>query len=87
MQFSVIYSVDTPADVDPLGYAPPQVGDLWDELLPVQPLPGCGFRLTPPRHAARCNRHRPRLLCASAGPRRLDFPTNGERSVKSVTYS
>ena len=31
MQFSVIYSVDTPADVDPLNYAPPQVGDLWDQ--------------------------------------------------------
>ena len=30
MQFSVIYSVDTPADVDPLDYAPPQVADLWD---------------------------------------------------------
>jgi hypothetical protein len=31
MQFSVIYSVDTPAEVDPLDYAPPKVGDLWDE--------------------------------------------------------
>lgn len=31
MQFSVIYSVDTPADVDPLDYAPPQVGKLWDQ--------------------------------------------------------
>ncbi len=31
MQFSVIYSVDTPADVDVLDYAPPQVEDLWDE--------------------------------------------------------
>ncbi len=31
MQFSVIYSVDTPAEVDVLDYAPPQVGDLWDE--------------------------------------------------------
>lgn len=31
MQFSVIYSVDTPADIDPLDYAPPQVEDLWDE--------------------------------------------------------
>jgi hypothetical protein len=31
MQFSVIYSVDTPADVDTLDYAPPQVTDLWDE--------------------------------------------------------
>jgi hypothetical protein len=30
MQFSVIYSVDTPADVDVLDYAPPQVEELWD---------------------------------------------------------
>ena len=30
MQFSVIYSVDTPADVDVLDYAPP-VLDFWDE--------------------------------------------------------
>jgi hypothetical protein len=31
MQFSVIYSVDTPADIDVLDYAPEQVDDLWDE--------------------------------------------------------
>ena len=31
MKFSVIYSVDTPAEVDVLDYAPPQVGDLWDD--------------------------------------------------------
>jgi hypothetical protein len=31
MQFSVIYSVDTPADVDLLDYAPPQVSELWDQ--------------------------------------------------------
>lgn len=31
MQFSIIYSVDTPADVDVLDYAPPQVEELWDE--------------------------------------------------------
>lgn len=31
MQFSVIYSVDCPEDVDVLDYAPPQVADLWDE--------------------------------------------------------
>lgn len=31
MQFSVIYSVDVPADTDVLDYAPPNVGDLWDE--------------------------------------------------------
>lgn len=30
MQFSVIYSVDTPADIDVLDYAPPNI-DLWDE--------------------------------------------------------
>lgn len=31
MLFSVIYSLDTPADVDPLDYAPPQAGELWDQ--------------------------------------------------------
>ena len=31
MQFSVIYSVDTPAYTDAFDYAPPHVGDLWDE--------------------------------------------------------
>lgn len=31
MQFSVIYSVDTPEEVDLLDYAPPQAADLWDE--------------------------------------------------------
>jgi len=31
MQFSVIYSADTPADVDVLDFAPPQAEDLWDE--------------------------------------------------------
>jgi hypothetical protein len=31
MQFSIIYSVDTPADVDVFDYAPPQVEELWDE--------------------------------------------------------
>ncbi len=30
MQFSVIYSADTPGDVDVLAYAPPDL-DLWDE--------------------------------------------------------
>jgi hypothetical protein len=30
MQFSVIYSVDVPADEDVLGYAPPNVAE-WDE--------------------------------------------------------
>lgn len=31
MHFSVIYSVDTPADIDVLDYAPPQANDLWDK--------------------------------------------------------
>jgi hypothetical protein len=31
MQFSVIYSADTPADVDILSYAPPRAAELWDE--------------------------------------------------------
>jgi len=31
MLFSVIYSADTPEDVDVLDYAPPQVEELWDE--------------------------------------------------------
>ncbi|MBN9519457.1 hypothetical protein J0H58_13195 [bacterium] len=31
MQFSVIYSVDTPAGIDVLGHAPPHVHDLWDQ--------------------------------------------------------
>jgi hypothetical protein len=31
MLFSVIYSADCPASVDVLGYAPPQVEQLWDE--------------------------------------------------------
>jgi hypothetical protein len=31
MQFSVIYSVDVPADEDVLRYAPPKVEELWDE--------------------------------------------------------
>lgn len=31
MHFSIIYSADTPADVDVLDYAPPQVEELWDE--------------------------------------------------------
>jgi hypothetical protein len=31
MQFSIIYSVDTPDDVDVLDFAPPQVEELWDE--------------------------------------------------------
>lgn len=31
MQFSVIYSVDTPAGIDIDDYAPPQVADLWDQ--------------------------------------------------------
>ncbi len=31
MQFSVIYSADTPEDVDVLSFAPPQVEELWDE--------------------------------------------------------
>lgn len=31
MRFSVIYSADVPEDVDVLGYAPPQVEELWDE--------------------------------------------------------
>lgn len=31
MKFSVIYSIDTPTDVDVLDYAPPQVADLWDQ--------------------------------------------------------
>jgi hypothetical protein len=31
MQFSIIYTVDTPADVDVLDYAPPEVEKLWDE--------------------------------------------------------
>lgn len=31
MQFSVIYSADTPEDVDVLDFAPPQVEDIWDE--------------------------------------------------------
>lgn len=31
MQFSVIYSVDVPADENVLDYAPPQVEELWDE--------------------------------------------------------
>jgi hypothetical protein len=31
MKFSVIYSVDTPEDVDPLNYAPPHISDAWDE--------------------------------------------------------
>jgi hypothetical protein len=30
MLFSVIYCIDTPADVDILGYAPPRVEELWD---------------------------------------------------------
>ncbi|HET6574101.1 MAG TPA: hypothetical protein VFG68_10895 [Fimbriiglobus sp.] len=30
MQFSVIYSVDTPDEIDIDGYAPPEVADLWD---------------------------------------------------------
>ncbi len=31
MQFAVIYSVDTPGNVNVLEYAPPQVEDLWQE--------------------------------------------------------
>jgi hypothetical protein len=31
MQFSVIYSVDCPADCDALDYAPPRVDELWDQ--------------------------------------------------------
>lgn len=31
MQFSIIYSVDCPEDVDVMDYAPPNVEDLWDE--------------------------------------------------------
>jgi len=31
MQFSIIYSVDTPEDVDVLSFAPPQVEKLWDQ--------------------------------------------------------
>jgi hypothetical protein len=31
MLFSVIYSVDVPADTDVLTYAPPHVDELWDE--------------------------------------------------------
>lgn len=31
MQFSVIYSVDVPADTDVLDYTPPNVEELWDE--------------------------------------------------------
>jgi hypothetical protein len=31
MQFSVIYSVDCPADENVLDYAPPHVEELWDE--------------------------------------------------------
>lgn len=31
MQFSIIYSVDCPAEIDPIDYAPPQVEELWDQ--------------------------------------------------------
>lgn len=31
MQFSIIYSVDVPVDVDVFDFAPPQVDELWDE--------------------------------------------------------
>lgn len=31
MQFSVIYSVDTPSDVDVEQFAPPDVEELWDQ--------------------------------------------------------
>lgn len=31
MQFSIIYSVDVPADADVLDFAPPNVAELWDE--------------------------------------------------------
>jgi len=31
MQFSIIYSVDVPADEDVLDFAPPQTDELWDE--------------------------------------------------------
>lgn len=31
MRYSVIYSVDVPADCDPLDYAPPHVNKLWDQ--------------------------------------------------------
>ncbi len=31
MQFSVIYSVDVPADVSVLDFAPPEVEQLWAE--------------------------------------------------------
>ena len=31
MQFSVIYSVDVPADTDVLDFAPPNLENLWDE--------------------------------------------------------
>jgi hypothetical protein len=31
MLFSVIYSADTPSDVNVLDYAPPEVDELWDE--------------------------------------------------------
>ncbi len=31
MLFSVIYSADTPEDVDVLDFAPPQIEELWDE--------------------------------------------------------
>ena len=31
MLFSIIYSADTPGDVDVLGFAPPHVDEHWDE--------------------------------------------------------
>ena len=31
MWYSMIYSVDVPADCDPLNYAPPNVKKLWDQ--------------------------------------------------------
>jgi hypothetical protein len=31
MQFSIIYSVDVPEDVDVMDYSPPHVEELWDE--------------------------------------------------------
>ena len=31
MQFSVVYSVDVPSEIDLDGFAPPNVAELWDE--------------------------------------------------------